>query len=394
MRVAFISNMWHVSRSVGYNRYAISLLRALQRTAEADWELCGEHERGLHPAMRDGLAGTAHCLPLGRGTLATQYACRRLDRRVRPALWHVLTDEPAPLLARGPVVVTCHGLPRWLRFRHLLADRKVPGGYWDYQEFPDSWGFRRLAFRQRWLWKAYLWKADAVIAVSDYVRWELTEKFGVPARKITVVHEAADPLFHQPRPAGEVESARHRYGLPPRYVLAVASFARTKNTEGLLALAVELKKAAEARLVLVGPAGVRDRYVRLARQLGLEPGEDVWLLEDILDTDLACLYRGAEVFVNLAWEESFGLPIAEAMASGTPVVASCLTAVPEIVGDGGLLVDPADRQAVADLVLRILADTALREDLRARARRRGQAFSWAAAAAQTWNVYRSLGAKG
>jgi glycosyltransferase involved in cell wall biosynthesis len=391
VRLAILSNYWHVPRLVGYNRYALSLLRALQQEVAAEWELCGEHEQGLHPELRGGLQGTAHRMPAGGKALASQMAFLALARRRRPALWHVLTDEPVPLLAKGPVVVTCHGLPRWLRFRHLIADGKVPGDYWAYQEHGDSLAFRKNTLRQWLTWKAGLARAAAVIAVSDYVRWELVEKFGVAARKIHVIHEAADPVFHQERGSAEVQAVLARHGLPRRYVLGVASFARTKNTEGLVRLAVALaRRGAEARMVLVGPAGARRRYEQLAASQGLEPGRSIWFLENVSDADLACLYRGAELFVNLAWEESFALPVAEAMAAGAPVLATRLTAVPEVLAGGGETVDPADPDAVAGRVLEILGDPTLRDGLRERARRRGKELSWQTAASQTWQTYQAV----
>jgi len=96
------------------------------------------------------------------------------------------------------------------------------------------------------------------------------------------------------------------------------------------------------------------------------------------------------VFVNLAWEESFALPVVEAMSSGTPVVASRLTALPEIVADGGLTVDPQDLAAVARTVRSVLDDADLRADLTARGVRRSADFSWDKSAREMAAVYAAL----
>jgi glycosyltransferase involved in cell wall biosynthesis len=198
---------------------------------------------------------------------------------------------------------------------------------------------------------------------------------------------APDPVFGKPRDRTDVESIAAKHGLPSRFVLGVASFSKTKNTEGLLRLASALAEAGLPPMVLVGPAGAVDRYVREAEARRLAIGRDVYLLHNIPDDDLACVYRLADVFVNLAWEESFGLPIVEAMVSGTPVVGSNRTAVPEVIGSGGLVVDPSNEDEVVRTIQDVLVNSDLRADLRNRALIRARDFSWEKAAAQTAAVY-------
>ena len=229
--------------------------------------------------------------------------------------------------------------------------------------------------------------STAIIADSEYVRWELVNKFGVRADKIYLIHLAPDAVFARARHTEEIEAVRAKYRLPPRFVLGVASFSKTKNTEGLLRLAVDLARAGLPRAVLVAPAGAIDRYTRQAEADGLKPGKTVFFLHNIPDDDLACVYRAAELFVNLAWEESFGLPIVEAMASGTAVIGSNRTAVPEVVGEGGLVVDPANPTEVFAAARAALTNPVFLNDLRSRALRRGGDFSWDKAARQTAAIY-------
>ena len=101
-------------------------------------------------------------------------------------------------------------------------------------------------------------------------------------------------------------------------------------------------------------------------------------------------YSAADVFVFPSLYEGFGLPVLEAMACGTPVVASNTTAIPELAGDSAILVPPTDEEAILDATLRILRDNALASDLSARGRRRAMQFNWEASAKRLMEVYRQL----
>ena len=107
--------------------------------------------------------------------------------------------------------------------------------------------------------------------------------------------------------------------------------------------------------------------------------------------ELAALYSRAAVFVFPSLYEGFGLPVLEAMASGTPVVASNRSAIPESAGDAGVLVDPTDPGALSSAMSELLGDPERREQLVARGRERAATFTWEATARRTWSVYEELG---
>ena len=360
-QVAAVSCLLHLPGLFGYNRLTVSLAAAAARQGLVEWTWVGPRG-GIHPSLDPLLPGRRYPLPeTARRWPQVQSALRRADRDLRPDVWHVLTDEPVPLFANAPLVITCTGLPRWFRHRHMIRDGLLPGRVWDYQDRCRSRGAIQSMAAQYLAWKLAFARADVVIAISEYVRWELIHRFAVPGRKIVVSYLAADPVFAAPRSEAAVATVRERYSLPDRFWLAVASWARTKNTPGLLRLARDLSAGPNpVPAVLVAAAGYAAQYRTEAERLGLIVGRDVFFLWNIPDDDLACVYRAAAVFVNLAWEESFALPMVEAMASGTPVVASRLTALPEIVTDGGLTVDPRDPETVARTVRSVLDDDGLR----------------------------------
>ena len=118
----------------------------------------------------------------------------------------------------------------------------------------------------------------------------------------------------------------------------------------------------------------------------------MFFLHGVADLELAALYRAATLFTTLSWHEGFCLPAVEAMTCGTPVLASSFGALPEILGDGGWLVDPRRVDDIVDAMHRVLSRTDVQEDLRIRGLLRSKAFSWQKTAQETWRVYEELSA--
>jgi glycosyltransferase involved in cell wall biosynthesis len=184
-----------------------------------------------------------------------------------------------------------------------------------------------------------------------------------------------------------IAALRARYGLERPYLLHVGRLDPGKNLRTLLAALAELRDGgAPHDLVLAGPPGWKNEgFFRLLRELDLEGR--VRLLGYVPDADLPALYTAADVFVFPSLYEGFGLPPLEAMACGTPVVASSRSAMPEVLGDAAVLVDPRDARALAGAVRRVLDDGPLRSGLRQAGLRRAEAYSWEAAARATVRVY-------
>jgi glycosyltransferase involved in cell wall biosynthesis len=221
-------------------------------------------------------------------------------------------------------------------------------------------------------------RALALITVSEFSRAELRELLGV--ERVSVVPGAVDPAFS---PQADAARARAALGLARPYVLCVASHTARKNVAALVPAARAL--AAEGvEVVLAG--GHRPQF---AAERGL--GE-LRLLGHVPDEILPGLYAGAEAFALPSRYEGFGLPVLEAMAAGTPVVAADTSALPETCGGAARLAAPSG-EAFRDTLVALLADAAERERLRAVGLERAARFTWEATARAVDAVMERAGAR-
>jgi glycosyltransferase involved in cell wall biosynthesis len=236
--------------------------------------------------------------------------------------------------------------------------------------------------------------ADAalVLADSEYTRQEIIALLGAPPGKVRVVYGGVSPAFRPAQPAG-VASVCDAFGLTPhRYLLTVSRLEPRKNITGLLHAWRTLLDRGEnggAVLAIGGSPGWRYQPIYDAIEtLGLR--EHVRLLGHVPDAQLPALLSGAACFVYPSFYEGFGLPPLEALACGAPVVASNASCLPEVLGDAALYAPPADTDALAAAIARLLHDAPLRDGLRSRGLERAAAFTWEAAAAQLAAAYGSV----
>jgi glycosyltransferase involved in cell wall biosynthesis len=224
---------------------------------------------------------------------------------------------------------------------------------------------------------AGLRRAEALIAISEYTKQTLVEALSLPEDRIRVVYPAVD---HQRfRPLEVPDAFLQKFGLSQEwhYVLYVGSDDPRKNLKTLVqAFAVVKRQVSDTKLLKVGApqfAQERQRLLALVDELGLE--DDVLFFDQVPDEDLPLLYNLADVFVMPSLYEGFGLPVAEAMSCGTPVVASNRASLPEVVGEEGVLVDPADVEALAQHVADVLGYRRRRAAASNAARRQAGRFS-------------------
>ncbi|MEX1007274.1 MAG: glycosyltransferase family 1 protein [Acidimicrobiia bacterium] len=231
--------------------------------------------------------------------------------------------------------------------------------------------------------------ADAIIINSESLRSEIEEYLRVDPRKLELIYEAVDHDLFKP---GDVAAARARvasYGVTKPFALFVSSLWPYKNCDGLLrAWALARTRLGDRQLAIVGP-GRDERYVARLRALAAELGVsgDVVFVGGVPLEVTARFYQAADVLVYPSFNETFGLPILEAMACGCPVVTSNTSAMPEIAGGAALLSDPSDPASIAQAMVDAIAGT---ERLRDQGLRRAAQFTWGATAASTLDVYRQV----
>jgi glycosyltransferase involved in cell wall biosynthesis len=280
-------------------------------------------------------------------------------------------DFIPPLHARSRSVITIHDLA-FLIYPHFLT-----------KEAAQYYGQIDRAVRH----------AHHIIAVSQSTKNDLVRMLGAPEDKISVIYEAADPLF---RPLDTVEARQHvhaLYDLPEEFILFVSTIEPRKNIGGLLRAYRRLRddyKLTPALVLAGAPGWLSEDVHALVNKLHLEP--HCFFLGRVDSHDLRYLYNAARCLVHPAFYEGFGLTPLEAMACGTPVVVSNVSSLPEVVGDAALLVDPQHDEEITVALWRVLTDQALRQTLRVKGLQRAAAFSWQRAAEQTMSVYRKAAA--
>lgn len=263
---------------------------------------------------------------------------------------------------------------------------------------PESYSFlskTRLVLSVRMAVK----KSDQIITPSNFTKNEVIKYYGVPSSKINVIYEGYDAELFRPSPPSLIKQIKTKYGLSFPYIIHIAGrFQKHKNTEKLIEAFYFLKKNKKIKhkLVILGKKdkSVESHYphsLRLAKKLKID--QEVLFLGYLPEEDLPPLLTGASVFVFPSLYEGFGLPPLEAMACGTPVVASNTSSMPEIIQDDGILIDPQNVQEIADAIFQVISSPTLSAEIKEKGFKKAQEFSWEKCAKETLAVLEEVGAR-
>ena len=252
-------------------------------------------------------------------------------------------------------------------------------------------------FRVQKLLRASAKKAHKIIAGSENSKRDIIEILRVPEEKVRVIYIGVNDMYKPIDDQHELDSIKARYGITGRFVLHVGSLNPRKNIPRLIdaygRLPAEILE--EYQLVIAGKRSWKSEGIfAKVKQSGLE--DRVIFTGFVEDDDLPLLMNAADLLVFPSLYEGFGIPPLEAMACGTPVVASNASSIPEVVGDAALLFDPYNIEEMADAMYRALTDEQLRNELRRKGFERVKLFSWEKAARETLAVYEEVyrGSKG
>lgn len=299
-------------------------------------------------------------------------------------VWPILLARVQADLFHTPYVV----LPLLAHIRSIITVHDLI-----FERYPE---FRPRSYLQRFyrpVTQLGVKRADVVLTDSESASRDIQAYYRINQAKIHVIGEGVDPTFHRESNPLHLVAVRERYGLPERFILTLGVGRPHKNIETLVEAFARLDPALDAALVIGGepdprfPDGVSARiHAHGIASRVLRPGR-------IQEADLSAVYSLADVFVFPSIVEGFGLPPLEAMACGTPVLASTAAAVSEVVGNAALAFDARDPEQLATLLSRVLTDAALRTTLTQRGQERARVFTWERVARETLKVYASIEAK-
>ena len=368
-RVLLVPHRLHDPFGTGIHRYGVELIRALaadESAAEFDYAVASIDDPDVAVGPR-----VVRITPPRRALHFAWATTGRppIERYARgTALVHVLTPA-VPVATSATLVVTVHDLLP-LRF--------------------PSW----YPARQRWLFKRAIRQATSdaarIVVPSKAVAADLADGTDIDASRVSVIPEGVDPIFR--RPVSEVEvaavCARHRIR-PGRFFLFVGAISGRKNlVTAIRALAAFRTAGPDVPLVVAGPRGRgAEEFDAETARLGLQSA--VRVTGFVSAADLPVLLAAALALVHPSKYEGFGLTPLEAMAAGTPVLAANTGALPEVVGDAGILLPPDDVDAWATAMAQVNDDADLRRRMAQDGKAWSERFTWARAATETAAVYRA-----
>jgi glycosyltransferase involved in cell wall biosynthesis len=294
--------------------------------------------------------------------------------RLAPSVVHIPLNQ-VPLFMRERYVVTIHDMSRLL--------------------FETGSGMRIAA--RRFLLRRGLLRAQRIMAVSEATRRDVHSALNIPADRIRLVYNAPNPDFFQQAPAARARAILERYQIDYPFLLYAGNIRPQKNIPRLVeAFAVAREHLSRhpvyrnLHLVIIGDeisrypsvrrAVIQTRVEKAVRFLGFVPFEA-----------LRVFFESAALFVFPSLYEGFGLPPLEAMATGTPVVASNVSSLPEVLGDAALLVNPENVFDIARAIQEVLLDQDLRQELIGKGKAQAARYSWERTAREVLEVYRDVG---
>ncbi|MEG1645046.1 MAG: glycosyltransferase family 1 protein [Alistipes sp.] len=301
-----------------------------------------------------------------------QVGLPRAVRRIQPDLLHC-TSNTAPICGKTPLVLTLHDI--------IFLEKQSSSNKSTYQKMGRL--YRRLVVPR------ILDQCTKIITVSEFERQRILSTLNLDPQRLIAIHNGYNPRFH---PLKAYESTTKKYLPEAHYLFFLGNTDPKKNTLGTLKAYANYVQRSNTPLPLL----IADLQEEVVDTLLKE--HDLTAIKPLLrfsgyipNSDLPALYNGASAFLYTSLRESFGIPLLEAMACGTPVISSNTSAIPEIAGEGALLVDPLCAEAIANALLRLEQDSSFRTAQVTYGLERVKRFSWEQTARHLLTLYESIG---
>ncbi|KKW47248.1 MAG: Glycosyl transferase group 1 [Candidatus Kaiserbacteria bacterium GW2011_GWA2_58_9] len=258
----------------------------------------------------------------------------------------------------------------------------------------DVTGGGRFPFSRRmfnFVLKHFSHRLSAIIADSEFGRAEIVEWYRAKEERVHVIYLGGGQGFVPIDKKTAKRRLKEQYGIEGDFILDISLHVRHKNIISLVRAYIELQKQEKTllKLVIVGAKEYAYHETFVASRLSPRP-DDIIFIDFISQEDLNAIYSAAAIFVFPSLNEGFGLPIIEAFASGTPVVTSNITSMPEIAGDAALLADPSSDADIAEKISLLLSDGQFCNGLIKKGLERAKDFSWRTTAEKTARIYLDL----
>lgn len=292
-------------------------------------------------------------------------------KKIKPDLLHC-TSNTAPLHCPVPLVLTLHDII-------YLEKRQSSSQSW-YQEM--GWHYRRLVVPR------ILPKCKKIITVSQFERKRILEALHLPSEQLVAVYNGFNSHFHLQPKAPEIT---RKYIDSDNYLFFLGNTDPKKNTPRVLKAYSEYLKRSEKKLPLLIADLKEDAIDRILEEEKITDIKSSLRFPGyIANTDLAALYSGAFAFLYPSLRESFGIPMLEAMACGTPIITGNTSAMPEIAGEGALLVDPYHPEEITEKILQLENDNQFYQQQVEYGLERSKLFSWKNSAEALLKIYKGL----
>jgi len=288
------------------------------------------------------------------------------------------TSNTAPLFCSVPIITTIHDII------YLESISLFKSGFTNYQKIGNMY--------RRFIVPFVFKKSKKVITVSNFEKARIGNFFGgkYDEKLVAVYNGVGDHFVTQTNPE-QIDSIRTKYSLPEKYIFFLGNTDPKKNTPGTLKAYSEycIENGYEIKLVMLDFE--HNKLEEILREIGNPKlKNNIHLTGYVNNLDLPVIYSEASLFLYPSYRESFGIPILEGMACGTPVITSNTSSMPEIAGDAALLVDPFNPMEIKEAITRIFRNKEESKTLIERGLERAKSFSWRTMAEDTLELYKEL----